>query len=592
MASFYGGRGIRTRRFVTLLEAGEEAAAASSRARDIVVLPPDSGDKDVDTDIEDGDEIMESEEDPFEPAGELELEESCSGSDSECDSASEDDELPAKRPMSGQWRKRTTFTDELDGEELTPILAEYPELDGLSEFEIWQKICPPELIDEVIQQTKLFANRDKNMANFSISRTELARFFGILLLSGYHRVPKERDYWSNEPDLSVPIVSEAMSRNTFQTIKSVIHFADNQALPAGNKVAKVQPLYSSLNRCLVQFGMYHRLLSIDESMVPYYGRHSAKMFIRGKPIRFGFKLWCLCGSDGFPYHLDIYQGKEGGGRSSTPLGSRVINSMVSVIEAASDVRRHELYFDNFFTSHAILKALARKRVRATGTIRETRTGGAGKLLTTTAAMKKSDRGTFDYRCDGDVYVCKWNDNSIVHVASNHQTHEPIHDVRRRVRGAPNNQVKQPDLIRQYNTGMGGVDLMDRLLATYRPTIKGKKWYWPLFTNYLNITVVAAWRLFCLINDVDVCHLEFRRTITICLLKQETTPRSRVIGGGVPSLPRDVRYDGRGHDKESVSQGRCVVCKKNARYRCKKCQVRLHYDKGSICAHRYHTRESA
>ncbi|CAI6371246.1 unnamed protein product [Macrosiphum euphorbiae] len=33
--------------------------------------------------------------------------------------------------------------------------------------------------------------------------------------------------------------------------------------------------------------------SIDESMVPYFGRHGCKQFIRGKPIRFGFK----CGLD-------------------------------------------------------------------------------------------------------------------------------------------------------------------------------------------------------------------------------------------------------------------------------------------------------
>ena len=30
--------------------------------------------------------------------------------------------------------------------------------------------------------------------------------------------------------------------------------------------------------------------SIDEIMVPYYGRHSSKQYIRGKPIRFGYKV--------------------------------------------------------------------------------------------------------------------------------------------------------------------------------------------------------------------------------------------------------------------------------------------------------------
>ena len=58
---------------------------------------------------------------------------------------------------------------------------------------------------------------------------------------------------------------------TFQGIKGMLHFVDNSALPEGNKVAKVEPLYDDLNAKLVQFGMLHPLLSIDESMVPYYG---------------------------------------------------------------------------------------------------------------------------------------------------------------------------------------------------------------------------------------------------------------------------------------------------------------------------------
>ena len=94
-----------------------------------------------------------------------------------------------------------------------------------------------------------------------------------------------------------------MSRDKFQKIKKYFHVADNANLEEGNKVAKVSKMYNFLNQNLCKWGVFHDKLSIDESMVPYYGRHSAKMFIRGKPIRFGFKIWALCGSDGYPYKL-------------------------------------------------------------------------------------------------------------------------------------------------------------------------------------------------------------------------------------------------------------------------------------------------
>ena len=54
--------------------------------------------------------------------------------------------------------------------------------------------------------------------------------------------------------------------------------------------------------------MFHDELSIDESMVSYYEHHQAKMLIRCKPVRFGYKLWMLCSSDGYPYKAVIYAG--------------------------------------------------------------------------------------------------------------------------------------------------------------------------------------------------------------------------------------------------------------------------------------------
>ena len=192
-------------------------------------------------------------------------------------------------------------------------------------------------------------------------------------------------------------------------------------------------------------------------------------------------------------------------------------------------------------------------MKATGTVRENRTGGANRDLTSTKVMKKSTRGTFDFSCDGTVFMCKWSDNSYVTVASNCQTHTPVHEVRRHVKGQPVNNFQQPHA---YNQGMGGVDLMDRMLASYRPSIRGKKWYWPLFTNALNMLVVAAWWIHCKIAESPMSHLDFRREIAIRLLKMSVVSRLQVGGGPRVNLSDDVRFDGEDHEKV-VSQGRCT-----------------------------------
>ena len=291
------------------------------------------------------------------------------------------------------------------------------ELEGKTPYEIWKSIFSTEMLKHIVLQTNLYANRDKNNEKFKVLECEMQKFLGIILLSGYHTVSEEQQYWSTQPDLHVEIVAKTMSRNRYLKIKKYMHFADNLKLTPRNKMSKISPLYDMMNKSLVQFDIFHCLVSIDESMVPYFERHSAKMFIKGKPIRFGYKIWCICGNDGFPYHMKIYQGKEDN-RESLPLGTRVVNDLVDVIISKSDITCHELYFDNFFTSYKLRSELSDKGVRTTGTVRETRIANATKKIISSKDLKKEERGTFEFCFYGKVYVAKWHNNSIVTIASN------------------------------------------------------------------------------------------------------------------------------------------------------------------------------
>lgn len=105
-------------------------------------------------------------------------------------------------------------------------------------------------------------------------------------------------------------------------------------------------------------------------MVQYYRRLSVQMFMRGKSIKFGYKLWCLCSSSGYLYDFESYCGKKD--QVEGPLGSRVITNLISSIPA-DQYDKHELFFDNFFTSHEMY-SLRDIKFKATGTVRETRSG--------------------------------------------------------------------------------------------------------------------------------------------------------------------------------------------------------------------------
>ena len=236
-----------------------------------------------------------------------------------------------------------------------------------------------------------------------------------------------------------------------------------------------------------------------------------------------------------------------------------------------------------------MSILACQSIRAVGTVRENRINHATDNMKTNKELKKSGRGSYDYRSDGLVYVAKWNDNSIVTICSNYSTHFPVHKCKRRVKGATMD-VSQPHLISMYNKGMGGVDLLDRLLAAYRPTIRGKMWYWPLFTNILNISMISAWRAHCHSTPHSLSHLEFLRHVTLALLHHDTPSTARVPRDctRVPFPVLESRFDGMNHIMITGTQGRCKVCQKNTKMHCQKCKIRLHAERGRICFKDFHT----
>ena len=318
---FYGGKSFRFMR-----EAIDFVETEKRAIRSLTVIPPDEGSLPSDGE----DETEQSAGLPRETAGELEVD--IDGSDDEEIQSQPVPKLirshgkgvgkgkkPAvKRNASSKkkassdktmWAKLEDVFEPLMTDGQIDGFRKVEELEGKSYFEVWRKLFTLEMRDGLFDQLHIYAHQVKGNLDLQVLLYELEQFLGILLFSGYHSVPSERDFWSTQPDLQVPFIATLMARNRFLKIKENFHVADNSNLEA-SKVAKVKPLYDAFNRNLKQFGILHEKMSIDESMVPYKGLHSIRQYIKSKPIKFGYKIWALCGEDGYPYHLEIYCGKS------------------------------------------------------------------------------------------------------------------------------------------------------------------------------------------------------------------------------------------------------------------------------------------
>ncbi|GFS95062.1 chimeric ERCC6-PGBD3 protein [Nephila pilipes] len=73
-------------------------------------------------------------------------------------------------------------------------------------------------------------------------------------------------------------------------------------------MAKLRPLFNHLNERLLMHLPNEQHLSIDVSMVPYFVHHGCKQFINGKPVRFGYRVWCLNTKFGYLLQFEAYRG--------------------------------------------------------------------------------------------------------------------------------------------------------------------------------------------------------------------------------------------------------------------------------------------
>ena len=180
--------------------------------------------------------------------------------------------------------------------------------------------------------------------------------------------------WENAPETCHELVANAMRRNKFKAILTNFHLADNNCLDEADKFSKVRPLVKHLNKRFLGYSPVEEIYSFDESMCEYYGCHGCKQFLRGKPIRFGFKIWCGTTTLDSLVWFDPYQ-KEATSpveESGFGLGGDLVSSFTDVFQSQEQKEFH-LCFDNFFTSVKLVSALKEKSIKATDTKRECRT---------------------------------------------------------------------------------------------------------------------------------------------------------------------------------------------------------------------------
>ena len=353
---------------------------------------------------------------------------------------------------------------------------------------------------------------------------------------GINVLPSIDDYWSHIT--KVPHVADVMTGKRFKLLRSSLHFNNNEDAPGSqDRFFKIRPIIDYITNKFQQI-KETPIQSIDEVMVAYKGTRAGNLrqYIKSKPDPWGFKLFCRGSSDGIIHDIITYQGASTFETHKTKLTSEESGMNLSskiVICLSKTMKKPEkstVYADNFFTSLSLVEYLLNNYgCRYTGTVRDNRAGKPNLLPTSEFTKKK--RGTLDYCSSEGVMALKWKDNKVVTLLSSDTGIYPMSTVNRYDKETKTKRdIPCPNVIKQYNCHMGGIDKSDMLVHLYKTPFKAHRWYMRMFGYIIDVCITNAWLLYkrdcASLKEQNMSLKSFRLDISQCLRGVKITENRR------------------------------------------------------------------
>lgn len=288
---------------------------------------------------------------------------------------------------------------------------------------------------EVTQMDQLVSNiiikesvkyAEQNGRPFTVSLDEMKAFFGMNFVMSYRVLPTLRNYWSTDEDMGVPsllMLCQELDLSRFGKIYT--SFDNNNHSQSSDRAYKIRSVMQHFNLCF-QAAINNSLRqSIDEHMIKFKGHNIMKQYIKNKPIKWGFKMWCRCeSSTGYLYQFGLYTGKKI--NTEIGLGESVVLCLTEQLKGLGC----EVYFANFFNSPALQHKLMMQNTKACGPVRTNRKN-VPKSLPSDKSMKRGDIHAVS--TNGITFV-KWMDTKAVHMLTNFISPVPTSTVKRRQAG--------------------------------------------------------------------------------------------------------------------------------------------------------------
>jgi hypothetical protein len=435
-----------------------------------------------------------------------------SDADAESSSSGEEEGQKAAAPeeKEGEWTSNLHDIElplpRLRHERQPPPLDDTP-------VQLLQRFLPRSLMEEFAQHTDAAAPHGWRPT----SAAELYAFLGAHLFMGIDRLPRTELYWSST--FGHPLITALFSRDRFKQLLRFFRVTPpDEAAAERNPLPHVRSLAAKLNASFAAHFTPSQHLALDEAMVAFKGRSPIKQYIPSKPHKWGYKIWCLASED-YLLHFEVYEGKE----RPSPLGATVDTALR--MTAAYQQQQRVLYTDSWFTSPALLHALAQRGIRLCGSVRRNRKGMPDIPAEDIRAL---DRGEWIQRQKGDATVAVWRDQQPLWVLYNHCSPSETASLSRWNDRGERVSIGCPRAVHDYFYHARSVDVLSQLHYSYLIGRKAQR-CWPRLAWWLlDMCIVNAFKLWSIGQD-HPSQLRFREQLMHELLQQlpaEQIPRKR------------------------------------------------------------------
>lgn len=384
-----------------------------------------------------------------------------------------------------------TLVDLFFSDEFLALLVEQTNLYAAQEIATWENGN-----QNAIKKSKRISNWQ------DVSATEMKVFIALLLQMGPCTFPTIEHYWNTNKLYNVNFWRTHMSRNRFQLILRYFHLVDNSQ-PSTDRLYKVRPIVNHFNDIMRENYVPSKNICIDESMMLWRGRLLFRQYIKNKKHKYGVKLYELCESDGLVIKIKIYSGKS---EETTHNVGHTADVVLHLLEDYLD-KGYALYMDNFYNSVSLTKLLYTRKTYVCGTLRSNRKGNPKDVVN-----RKLKRGECFWQTNGPVTVCKWKDKREVLSISNMHAIEMVEVPNR------NGRISmKPNIIRDYNNGMSGIDRADQMISYYSSLRKTIRWHKKVSLHIIEIYIQNAHRIYQKVTSSKIKLIKFREEFVLALI---------------------------------------------------------------------------